>query len=90
MLSDWYFCYCIGSNPDQTRTFLSILNVFESPDSDHVLLDLGCSELSRSDIWMQIYALPYVLNSLLRSDLSNKFHENVKQIYQNCLQSPYR
>ncbi len=64
MLPDWYFCCCIGAEPESTSAFLSILETLENPESDNLLLYTAYDELMRTDTWMQIYALPQVLGSL--------------------------
>ena len=86
MLSDWYFCYCIGADPEQTRTFLSILDVLQNPDRDAVLLDLACNELERGDSWMHIYILPTLLDVLLQPGQPVNFRKNIQRIYFSSIQ----
>lgn len=69
MLTDWYFCCCIKASPASIKAFLSILETLENPESDGQILYLAYNELQRTDIWMQVYALPQVLKSLDRIDL---------------------
>lgn len=66
MLPDWYFCCCIGAESEVTSAFLSILETLENRESSNQLLYTAYDELLRADPWMQIYALPRVLNSLPR------------------------
>ena len=69
MLSDWYFCTCIGSSPEQTNSFLSILEALDDPHTDLDLLSITFRELGRTDIWMHIYALPRVFSMLQHRNL---------------------
>ena len=69
MLPEWYFCCCIESSPDQALTFLSTLETLSNPESDSRLLYLAYQELSKTEVWMQIYAIPAVLESLHRKNV---------------------
>lgn len=69
MLPEWYFCCCIERRPDQTLAYLSILETLSNHESDGKLLYLAYHELRQTEIWMQIFALPQVLESLHRDDL---------------------
>ncbi len=77
MLADWYFCCCIKASPSTTKAFLSILEVLENPESDAQLLYLAYDELRRTDIWMQVYALPQVLQSLHKQHLTTAINKTI-------------
>ncbi len=72
MLSAWYFCCCIGISDEKTNVFLSILDTLQDQDDvvDDELIFLAYTQLRRTEIWMQIYAVPYVLHSLHQDRLS--------------------
>ncbi|MEC4819480.1 MAG: hypothetical protein SAK29_40350, partial [Scytonema sp. PMC 1069.18] len=81
MLTDWYFCCCIKASPTSTKTFLTILETLENTESDGQILYLAYDELRRTDIWMQVYALPQVLKSLKRIDLPQAIEEVIIKPY---------
>lgn len=64
MLADWYFCNCIKATPRSTSTFLIILEALERPDRDPELLIHALRQLSHTNTWMRIYALPRILGLL--------------------------
>lgn len=66
MLSPWYFCCCISSNPDKTSTYLAILETLQNVETDLELARIACQELVWMESWSQIYALPTVLHTLRR------------------------
>ena len=68
MLPDWYFCCCINAYPATAHALLSIFDVFENEESDQELLGLALDELGRTEVWMQVYALPQVLRVRRRDD----------------------
>lgn len=61
MLSDWYFCSSVGLDPRQTSVFLTMMDVIRNTQ-DPRLLYLTYGELVKSNVWMQVYALPQVLH----------------------------
>ncbi|MUG94195.1 hypothetical protein F7734_18100 [Scytonema sp. UIC 10036] len=81
MLTDWYFCCCIKASPTSTKTFLAILETLENTESDGQILYLAYDELRRTDIWMQVYALPQVLKSLKRTDLPQAIEDVIVKPY---------
>ncbi|MDJ0620164.1 MAG: hypothetical protein QNJ63_26070 [Calothrix sp. MO_192.B10] len=88
MLTDWYFCCCIKASPASIKAFLSILETLENPESDGQILYLAYKELQRTDIWMQVYAIPQVLKSLNRIDLPIAIEEvAIKPYFNNIIES---
>ncbi|MDY7007687.1 MAG: hypothetical protein SWX82_28060 [Cyanobacteriota bacterium] len=87
MLSEWYFCCCISANSSDTEAFLSILDVLENPESDSQLLYLAYNELERTEDRMQIYALPVVLKSLRRENLSAGLKSRIKRYLDRLIKS---
>ena len=81
MLARWYFCCCIKASPSSTSAFLSILETLENKHSDSQLLYLAYAELQQADSWMQIYALPIVLQSLRSPHLPDSQHADVLEPY---------
>lgn len=89
MLAKWYFCCCIKASPSATSAFLSILETLESSQSDSQTLYLAYAELQYADLWMQIYALPFVLRSLKNQQLPECRHASVVKPYlENLIESP--
>lgn len=86
MLSEWYFCCCIQSNSEPARAFLSILDTIENPESDHKLLYLAYRELRKTEISMQGFALPYVLESLHRQDIPENIDSVVRAYLDGLVQ----
>lgn len=85
MLEQWYFCCCIKASPSSTNAFLSILETLGNRQSDSQMLYLAYSELRRTDSWMQIYALPFVLRSLRSPHLPENQHDNIVRPYIDSL-----
>src|SRR5581483_12526005 len=81
MLADWYFCCCIGLSGTAIRNILTLIDLLkryrlapayqvtsqERVEEDETLL-LVFKELHRSEVWIRIYAFPYVLTILQRTD----------------------
>ena len=86
MLVDWYFCCCIDANANKTHTYLAILGTFHDPDSDQALLTVALQELQRTELWLQIYALQYLLPLLHREGISDAFRIQIKQYYLKLLE----
>ena len=78
MFADWYFCRCIDSPPRKTSAFLAILDTFRNHSGDQRLPILAFEELRRTDMWMQIYALPTVLEALQQPELSPNMLEQAR------------
>jgi hypothetical protein len=87
MLTEWYFCCCIGANSSDTETFLSILESIENPESDHQLLYLAYEELKQTEDKMQIYALPTVLKSLYQDNLPTGIQKTIKQYLKHLVEN---
>ncbi len=85
MLSDWYFCCCLDSNPAQMQVFLSILETLENPESGTRLLLQAYDELQRTEVWTQVYAFPRVLESLYLEDVPETMHGAVKCYFEGLL-----
>ena len=79
MLAEWYFCCCVSASLSDTEAFLSILETLENPESDSRLLYIAYEELQYLEDRMQIYALPAVLKSLHRENLSADLTKKIKQ-----------
>ncbi len=69
MLTDWYFCSCVGADASKSFTYLSILDSIKDTSSTFQYLEQAIQELSLTETWVQIYAIPYVLDLLYREDL---------------------
>ena len=69
MLTDWYFCCCIGAPISNAAVYLSILDTLKDRASRPELLVASVNELRKTDLWMRAYALPTVLPMLSRADL---------------------
>jgi hypothetical protein len=82
MIPEWYFCNCINSSPKTTEAFLSALETLDNPESSFRLRHISLYELQKMSAWMQIYAIPWLLNlriqnrsnSILDEEIKNYFH----------------
>ncbi|MES2107981.1 MAG: hypothetical protein V4577_04505, partial [Bacteroidota bacterium] len=68
IITDWYFCQCIQAEPIETELFLSLsYHLFsEGPDARARYHCLG--QLTESDIRMQIYSFPRIIQLFSRPD----------------------
>jgi hypothetical protein len=86
MLPDWYFCCCISASPSKTSAFLSILEILDNRKSDNQLLYLAYDELLRTEVWMQVYAMPKVLRSLQREDLPDGIGRIIRSYFNDLIE----
>jgi hypothetical protein len=69
MLSDWYFCACIGATVSETEIRISLLQTLEDRRADAATLAVALGELRRADVWTRRYAVPRVVDVLCEGRL---------------------
>src|SRR5688572_9878806 len=78
-IRDWYFTKCIRMSARSAYTYLSVLCHLD--DSEHDIEDAkaAVTELSRVDIWLKVYALPFVLRATGRETATQALHDAAEE-----------
>lgn len=87
MITEWYFCNCLGSTPRAVNAFLCALETLENSESDLQLRHLSIEELQRMDVWMQIYAFAWIFSIRHKSDNTPHLDNKIKKYFHGLVET---
>ncbi|MES2109835.1 MAG: hypothetical protein V4577_13845, partial [Bacteroidota bacterium] len=85
IITDWYFCQCIQGEPKESQLFLSLLENLSQPEPGVETYYTCFRELVKTDVRMQIYAFPKVVELLAQADFPFEMANEVAADYFNNL-----